>query len=58
MLIRSAIGSLNPSGGVGAKLLLRYGGGMREELHALLKYRERHFAQGGEVFVWQGTHTP
>ncbi|MEN9358636.1 MAG: O-acetyl-ADP-ribose deacetylase [Verrucomicrobiota bacterium] len=58
VLVCSANVSLNLTGGVGGELLLRYGGGMQEELHALLKDRERCFARPGEVFLWQSPNSP
>ena len=58
VLVCSANVSLNLTGGVGGELLLRYGGEMQKELHALLKSRERHFAQPGEVFLWRSPNCP
>ena len=58
VLICSANVSLNLTGGVGGELLLRYGGDMQKEVHSLLKTRERHFAQPGEVFLWQSPACP
>lgn len=49
VLVCSANVFLNLSGGVGGEILLRYGRGMQDEMHAFLARSGKAFVQQGEV---------
>jgi O-acetyl-ADP-ribose deacetylase (regulator of RNase III) len=57
-LICSANVHLTLSGGVGADLLARHGPAMQAALQEILRKRESHFAQRGEVFPYIGAEVP
>lgn len=58
VLVCSANVFLNLSGGVGGEILLRYGEGMQQELHAYLRDRQLRFVQQGEVVPTSPCGTP